>query len=123
MFVGGARQDHDNYPASKNVFFFDFFRKKWIVPNVMLSKGLHNHNSLFVKKRDHLHIIGGYTRKVNKSIVSNLHYRLHLRNILPIRWQRERQLWIGFKQNKENENCLIDQIPKAVLFHILSFLR
>jgi len=59
-------------------------------------------------------------------ICVNAHHQIKLSNILlclPIRWPNERQIWIGFKKNKENNDCLIDELAKAVVFHILSFLR
>ena len=36
-------------------------------------------------------------------------------------WDVARLLWIGFYNNTQNKNCLIDSLPKDLLKHILRF--
>ena len=38
-------------------------------------------------------------------------------------WSIERLLWIAFHKNTNNLKCLIQNLPKDIVFHILSFLR
>ena len=40
-----------------------------------------------------------------------------------IRWESERIIWIGFHKNAQNSKCLIAQLPKDVVTHILDFLH
>ena len=39
-----------------------------------------------------------------------------------IEWKQERLIWIGFFQNDNNDNCLIDQLSKDLILYILYLL-
>ena len=40
-----------------------------------------------------------------------------------ITWQFERLIWIAYKKNIDNDKCLLAQMAKDVITHILSFLK
>lgn len=44
-------------------------------------------------------------------------------NIQGIRWDKERIVWIGYHKNKNNNDCLLIQIPKDIVFEILTYIR
>ena len=50
----------------------------------------------------------------------NVLFKLQFSTIL---WDQERTIWIGFLKNENNSKCLIQQLPKDILNHILSFLH
>jgi len=122
VFVGGIVDSLPNNMSNK-IFYFDFFQNKWIVSNHAMPTELCFHSSCIVKNSDCFHIMGGLDIDCEDL---NTHFCINLGKILPrmpIRWENERQLWIGFIKNKENQECLIDQIPKDVLLYVLSFLQ
>ena len=40
-----------------------------------------------------------------------------------ITWDFERLIWIGFEKNQNNDECLLSQLPKEIIVHILTFLK
>ena len=38
------------------------------------------------------------------------------------KWKQERQLWIVFNKNKNNDQCLIKKLPKDVILYMISFV-
>ena len=50
-----------------------------------------------------------------KNIVLTLNYSMG--------WNHERLIWIGFYKNKSNHKCLVQCLPKDVVFYMLEFLR
>ena len=39
-----------------------------------------------------------------------------------IDWSVIRLVWIGFCKNVDNDQCLLDKLPKDVIIHVLRFL-
>ena len=40
-----------------------------------------------------------------------------------ISWKKERIVWIGYKKNENVDDCLLSELPKDIVFHILSWIR
>ena len=38
-------------------------------------------------------------------------------------WKSERVLWIAYKKNDNNPDCLLAQMPKDIISHIISFVQ
>jgi len=119
---------YDVMKINQNIFYFDFIGNKWVVYKPKIPWRIYDHSSCLVKNTYNLHILGGKflddIDDISKCL--NTHFCINLSKFLPqlpITWENERQLWIGFMKNKENHECLIDYIPKVLLFYILLFLR
>ena len=66
------------------------------------------------------------TNDYNQSLIignKQQYFKLNICNSTNIMdWDTTRILWIGWYQNRENNQCLIKILPKDVLKYILSFV-
>ena len=52
---------------------------------------------------------------------NNFYYYFNIYSNLS--WRIERILWIAYYKNDQNDQCLIDYLPKDILITIIAFLR
>lgn len=90
----------------------------WLITHQM-HNGISQHSSVLTSDNK-IYVIGKQQDQIFRGfeLKQEMFFKLNL-NATRIPWSCERQIWIAFRKNLNNNQCLIHQLPKDVINFIL----
>ena len=135
--------EHNPFKDYSKVMYFDRYLSRWtklnyIFPNAChprfdsltlmsnINDGNYNHQSI----SNVVYLFNGNEKNGHKNI------KINLLNILPLEWEQERIIWIGYYKNIHTNHkfnklkaciwkniCHVSKLPKDIVWYLLHFLR
>ena len=100
------------------IVVLDLEKFRWLITH-QVHKSM-NHHSSVLTKNSNIYVVGNRPGPTWKSV--GAFFKINL-NATRLPWICERQIWIAFYKNFNNNECYIHQLPKDVIFFILKFCQ
>ena len=110
--------DSDDKKNSNKSVSQTITKSKIMLPSVSTCNRFDCHGVLMTNEKCIL-VFNGYTHDTTTRVTQSFELILDQ----SIEWKVERQIWIAFEKNGDNDECLIQNLPKDIVHHILNYCR
>lgn len=104
----------------KQIMVLDLDERSLLMTH-QLHDGITNHSSVLLSKESNIYLVGDKNKilKNRKTVLHPFFAKIRLKpNRLP--WICEREIWIAFYKNIQNQKCVIANLPKDLILFILN---